>query len=283
MWIPDTLRLMKIRKYVSFAGFGAAGAAAGALIGEVLGADFASETIFGLILATAWWSAICAAPMALGLFWAGERYNRRRLNTVAMTRVLIAGLVAGAIGGAVAQAVYMVHSEPNIFKHVVLRSICWGLMGAIVGARVQTAVPNMGRNRGMLAGAVGGIAGGLAFVAVHEMPVPPASARVIGLAMIGAALGSAIVAVDWVFREAGLEVRWGPKETTMMSLGREPISIGGGDDHVRVAGLPEHAATISYAGGVIDYQEPATGKRLALRNGSRVKVGNVEVVVHART
>jgi hypothetical protein len=67
-----------------------------------------------------------------------------------------------------------------------------------------------------------------------------------------------------------------------ITLCPSPIYIGGGDDHVYVAGLPHHAAAVAHEQGKIQYIETATGRRTDLKDGSRIKIGQIEIVVVAK-
>ena len=57
--------------------------------------------------------------------------------------------------------------------------------------------------------------------------MPETWGRVVGLGSLGLALGLAMYLVENLFREASLEVIWAYNETTRVSLGAQPISVGG--------------------------------------------------------
>jgi hypothetical protein len=100
---------------------------------------------------------------------------------------------------------------------------------------------------------------------------------------MGAALGLALVVAELLFRKAVLEVIWAPKEVTSVTLGAQPVYIGGGDDHIHVSGLAQHAAAVTFDQGKIEYCDGATGQKTALKSGSRIKIGTVEILVRAQT
>ena len=122
--------------------------------------------------------------------------------------------------------------------------------------------------------------GGICFLLVCSV-LPETLGRLSGMAALGIALGLAMYVVEQLFREASLEVIWAPGETTRVSLGAQPVTIGGGEDHVFVRGLPEHIASIVFENGQIEYVESINGKRTSLQDGSRMPIGNLEIVVHA--
>jgi hypothetical protein len=133
-----------------------------------------------------------------------------------------------------------------------------------------------------MAGAVGGVLGGYGFILCCAL-VPELLGRMLGVGLMGAALGLAIVVTELLFRHASLEVIWAPKEVTSLSLGPQPVYIGGGDDHIHVAGLPQHAASVTFDQGKIEYCDSATGKRMTLKSNSQIKIGKIEIRVWAQT
>jgi len=267
---------MRNNKKILYTLCGSLAGAFGALIAEMV-PEF-GENVPSIVGHVSVWSAIFAAAIAVGLTAAGEIYSRRPFSIVHYRASLIAGAVAGAMAGAVAQAVYCVRSGDDFFQDVVFRSLCWALMGAVVGWRLSSSIPNLGAKRGIIAGAIGGFVGGLGFVAVCLF-LPELLARTVGVSFLGLALGLAVVAIEEMTRAAQLEVIWGPKEITSVSLGAKPVLIGGGDDHVYISGVPEHALSVELTSGKVVCTEKSSGKRSDLKNGSRIKVGRVELLV----
>lgn len=106
--------------------------------------------------------------------------------------------------------------------------------------------------------------------------------RALGIGILGAALGLAMVIVEALCREASLEVIWGPKEITFISLGPRPISIGGGDDNVYVHNLPPRYVTVQLIEGKIYYTDGVTGRKSELHDGNHIKIGKFEMVVHGK-
>jgi len=253
-----------------------AGAALGSLIAELLPTALLHPGFLTAILHVSLWSAIVSAPLTLALFWADLIYRRGRLvNREIFKPALLAGAIAGAISGAVAQAVYSLDIGAGPVKNVFIRSLCWGIMGAILGWRTSSRVPNLGSLRGTLAGLGGGILGGLGFVALVSI-LPEFLGRLIGVGILGAALGLAIITVERLFRAATLNVIWGPREITTLSLGSTPVSIGGGDDHVRLHGIPPRAFLLWIERGRIFCKDQQTGKQTELKDGSTFTVARVQ-------
>ena len=272
---------MKNSKHIIYVSFGFVGGVCGALLAELIPEIFGTSAI-GLIFHTGFWSAGFTAVLTLGLFSAGEIYNRRRwISSATLRKALPAGAIAGAIAGTVAQAVYSIQMESEIAKELIFKPACWGLMGSLVGWRLSSAIPNLGVGRGVAAGAIGGFCGGLAFIFATAF-LPVMLGRMVGVGLLGAALGLAIVTVEALFREAYLEIIWAPKEITYVTLGMTPVFIGGGDDHVRVVGLPQNAASVVLNHGKIQYTDKVTGKRVELKDGNKLEIGRITIVVKAK-
>jgi MFS family permease len=270
---------MKNNKRLLFSVCGFAGGAAGALLAELV-PNFGLELV-PLVAYTTLWSAVGAALITVALFAAGEIYNRKKFSFGIYRKGMVAGVIAGAIGGFVAQAVYSFQGEPNFFNQVIFRSFCWAIMGGLLGWRLSAVVPNLGSNRGIIAGAIGGFVGGIGFLA-SSMIFAEVLGRMVGVGVLGAALGLAVVAIEEMFRSARLDVIWAPKEVTSVTLGPKPVFIGGGDDHIFINGLPQHALGVVLENGIIQCIDNATGKRSDLKEGSRIQIGKVEVVVRTR-
>jgi Ca-activated chloride channel family protein len=271
---------MKHNKRLLFLVCGFLGGSCGALfavLAPVFGEDF-----LGLALHVAVWSGMAASFMTGGLFAAGEVYHRKPFCFAVYHKGLVTGLLAGGLAGFVAQSVYSFSDHSNFFGAVVVRSLCWGLMGAILGWRLSSVIPNLGTGRGVLAGALGGFFGGVSFLLMCLL-LPELMGRVIGLGILGAALGLAVVAIEEAFRSAFLEIIWAPKEVTTVTLGSKPVYLGGGDDHIFVKGLPQHALSVVLKDGQIHCTNHTNSSQSVLKEGSRIKVGKIEVVVRAKT
>ena len=271
---------MRTRKFVLLGGMGFAGGIVGSAAAELL-PELPATTAILSVGAVAVRGAVFAAGIALGLIWALEIYSGRKLPGLAkLGSGLLSGVMAGAIASGVAQAVFRLHRFHGAGQFF-FQSACWGLTGALLGWRLSRAIPNLGAKRGFCAGLVGGWLGGMGFLLVASV-LPEAIGRMVGFGILGAALGLVMVIVEAIFREAALQVIWGPKEVTVLSLGPKPISIGGGSDDVYLSGLTPGAAEVSLEQGRIYCTDTATGKKTEFRDGSQIKVGKVEMVVIAK-
>ena len=278
--LPPALAAVRSNKALLYLLAGALGGAAGSVLAEFAPGGGPNASSLALIVATGIWSAIAASVLATALFVAGEWHQHRDVRPRSVQKILLFGALAGFASGSAAQAAYSVQIGSAAFHAVVVRTVCWGFMGALLGALLSRPVPNLGLLRGLIAGAIGGGLGGIGFLLVGSV-LPDAIGRLVGIGTLGLALGLAMLVVEKLFREASLEVIWAPNETTNFNLGAQAVTIGGGEDHVFVRGLPHHFASIVFANGAIEYVETASGKRSPLKNGSRLEIGKLNLVIHA--
>ena len=302
--LPPALAAIRANKPLLFLLAGTLGGAAGSVLAEFAPGGNRSAPAIAIILTTGIWFAVVSSVLASSLFAAGEWHQRHDLRPRQLKRIVLFGALAGFASGVVAQAVFWVDFTQfvpqrgevaeqlwvwiarlvNVLLFFltgrVFQAICWGLMGAVAGALLSRAVPNLSLVRGFIAGSAGGFIGGFSFIVVSEH-LADAFGRLVGLGTLGFALGLAMIVVEKLFREASLEVIWAPGETTNFNLGAQAVTIGGGEDHVFVRGLPHHFASIVFANGVIEYVEAASGARTPLKDGSRLEIGKLNLVIHA--
>jgi hypothetical protein len=231
---------------------GTLGGAAGALLAELVNKTRFETRVESVVDAGLWFS-ICSAVTAAALFVSAEWYQRRALMAGRVLKVLLFGAIAGFVSGAVAQGVFLIHIGSGDFQNYVLRSFCWGLAGSMIGGLLSRTIPNLGLSRGSAAGFIGGCGGGILFVLVSNQ-LPETWGRVVGVGSLGLALGLAMYLVENLFREASLEVTWAYNETTRVSLGAQPITIGGDvEDTIFLRGLPPQVSSIVLHNGQIEH------------------------------
>jgi hypothetical protein len=106
--------------------------------------------------------------------------------------------------------------------------------------------------------------------------------RIVGIALLGLALGLAMYFVETMSSEASVEVEWAPYESTLVGLGAQPVVIGGGgEEHIFKKGLAPMVSSLIFKDGRIEHVETASGKRTPLQDGSRLRVGGLNMVIHA--
>jgi len=274
-----TLRGNKLALYGA-AGF--AGGAVGAVIAEPFGMRHISTTATGAIATSAISFGVVATFVAAALLAAAEWHQRRELTPQKFIQTMLFGALAGATGGAAGQVMYNL-AEPSFFKFYGLRIAAWALAGLLLGAILSRRVPNLGLARAAAAGAIGGAVGCVGALITWEVLPYEAEfvGRIIGYGLLGLALGLAMHIVENLVREASVEVEWAPNETTQVSLGPTPVTVGGGEDHIFIRGLPHHVSSIVLNNGQIEHIETTNGNRTPLQDGSRLRIGGIYMVVHA--
>lgn len=268
------------KKKFLFALLGFVSGAIGALIADII--NFDSNSVIVRIFDVAIWAAISAAIISIGLFGAIIIYNRGTFDWVSLVKTAVpSGLIAGAISGGIAQVIYGLLKFPDEIIQHSFHACCWGIMGLILGWRLSISIPNMDKKLGLIAGAIGGIIGGIGFL-LSSMVLPELPGRMLGIGILGAALGLCLVIVEERYRSAFLEVHWGPMEANEYTLGEIPVYIGGeGKNDIYVPKIPHHAVSIAMEKGIIKVVNTISGETKEMKEGSKIVMDNIEFIVHA--
>ncbi len=199
--MSNALNSFRSNKRVLYAASGLVGGALGAVLAEIALRPDAnnSSTPMRDVIETALWSASFAAVLGTALFLAGEWHQRRELKPERVARVLALSAAAGFLSGAGAQYLYSLDIGSWEFKNFGLRIIAWAVMGALLGAMLSRSVSNLGLARGFAAGAVGGAVGCMGFLLTLQQ-LPGAVGRIVGVSLLGLALGLAMYFVENMFR-----------------------------------------------------------------------------------
>jgi hypothetical protein len=260
--------------------WGAAGGAAGSLVTEsfLVDSPVYSDTAIR-IQTSAMWFGVIGSFISVALLVGTSAYLKKGINVgPALASGALFGLIAGALAGAIAEAIY----SPGATE--VLRIICWGIAGAGLGYSLGFGIPNLGQMRGLGGGLAGGLLGGCLFVVVaFQLLQSGATARVVGVAAIGFCIGLMITLVDTVFRQAWLEIRYGPKEARTVTLGDDTISIGSNQSacSVYVSTAPAIAMRYRFVKGQIFCEDLVAGQTIPVQPGDQRMVGNAVVTVCA--
>jgi Ca-activated chloride channel homolog len=161
------------------------------------------------------------------------------------------------------------------------RTIGLALIGLLVGMGFSFFIPNLGKIKGLVGGLVGGVAAGILFVWISKVG-SDTGARIVGALALGAGIGYMIALVESVWREAYLEVEWGPKEKNNINLGGKAILFGSSSDcHVYLQDYPPVAASVILKQGKITFEDRVTGKTQELQDGNKLKIGTLMIHIHA--
>ena len=282
---------LKSQKWLLFALFGLIGGACGPILGFIT-PSVGEEHLWQFVVEQGIWTALTSAILTGALFLANEAYARRSLSPGVFCKGILVGLLGGAISGSIAQWLCGTSFGPQWFQGNPIQIFCWGIMGGLLGLFLSQAMPNFGFLKGICGGFAGGLVGGACFLFAGRIVnsiLPDFSGRLadllgqmVGMGILGAALGMIMVIVESIFREASLEVVWAPNESSFFNLGSEPIYIGGGkEDQIYVRGLGERHSHVVFAGGTIEYVDAESQNRTPLRNGSSLQIGTLKLVIHA--
>jgi len=168
-----------------------------------------------------------------------------------------------------------------VIQDTLSRTIGLAILGSIVGLGLALFIPNMGKVKGLIGGLLGGVAAGLLFAWISRV-WSDAGARIIGAVILGACIGYAIALIESVWREAYLEVEWGPNEKSVINLGNKEILLGSGQNcHVYIRDYPAVSATVTLKSGNIVFEDKTTGKRQTLQDGNKLKIGKLIIYIHA--
>lgn len=278
----NSITSLRLKKRELYALAGLTGGAIGALLAEsALQIDLDRSTRIGGIFGTGLWSAAFASVLGSILYLAGEWHQRRELKPQRAAKVFVISAVAGLVSGAGAQYLFSMDIGTLQLRNYGLRIAAWAIMGALLGAMLSRSVPNLGLRRGFGAGAIGGAVGCMGFL-LTSMYLPGSMGRIVGIALLGLSIGLAMYFVESMFREASVEVEWAPHETTRVGLGAQPVVIGGGgEEHIFKKGLPPYVSSLVFKDGFIEHIETANGKSTPLQDGSRLRIGGLNMQVHA--
>jgi predicted lipid-binding transport protein (Tim44 family) len=256
------------------AAWGGAGGLLGSLIGEIVGGTWnTTQSWYAQIGLVGLWFAVISSTIAFAVAIGQTRYLGHK--RIGFSHVSTAGLgaLAGFFAGAIAQFAF------DFGQNEVVRDLCWGLAGALAGTALSWRIPNLRWHRGFAGGLLGGLIGGGFFILL-SWAFSDVVGRAVGLTSIGFMIGAMIVAAETAFREAWIEVHYGPKELRTVSLGKEPIRIG--SDASRCAVYVRGAAPVDCSFVLQNRRiacEDANGRLSYPAAGSSLRIGNAEVVV----
>jgi hypothetical protein len=249
----------------------------------------AIKVIAYLLLMTAVWSAAIVTPISLGLL-AGQNHYLR--GSFPHSRVVAAGffggIAVGVTGGIAGQVLFFFAPQNNFAINCLIRIFSWAILGGLSGAGLSLFIPNMKRALGLAGGSLGGAVGCVGFIAItivtHEKlgDIGETIGRLVGGTMLGFCIGLMVVAAETMFRRAWLEVRYGSRETITVTLGPEPVKVGGDAKACTVwaRGAKPVALRFFVRDGQVICDDRVNKCEIVAEDDYSQEVGNVTVTVH---
>lgn len=227
----------------------------------------------------------------------------RDANLVRFARLASYGVVLGAIGGAFGMFIgdqvnyLLIKAMGNtLLAKMLARGIGWTMLGIAIGMSEGIAARSLGRfSYGTIGGAIGGFIGGCLFMFFYQFATGSSSTTyfwsAMGLAILGACIGSLSALVQGVFQPACVRVLRGWQEGREYPLEKAASSLGR-DEHVDIAlfrdmKIEKHHAFIRRIGEryvLVNNKAPAdqtrvndtpVGQSCELNDGDRIQLGNV--------
>jgi clan AA aspartic protease (TIGR02281 family) len=268
------------RRAAYFGLWGGGGGLAGALLCEFAGLGGQRAAFGELILKVGLWFGVIGALIAIAILLGSLTYSAgslsAALNISNLPRLALGtalGGLSGFIAGAVAQGFYT-----GIGPTEVLRVICWGIAGGLLGLGLSFRIPNLTSMRGFAGGFAGGVVGGIVFIGI-SMVEGSLYGRLVGIPIIGFAIGLMIMLADALFRKAWIEIRYGPRETRTLTLGTEPLRIGSDAAHcqVYVKDVPAMACAYRFEQGRVVCDDRINNRNGPVAFGAPMAIGRITV------
>jgi clan AA aspartic protease (TIGR02281 family) len=260
--------------------WGGGGGLTGALLCEFAGLGGQRGAFTELILKVGLWFGVIGALIAIAILLGSLTYSAGSLsaalnisNLPRLALGLALGGLSGFIAGAVAQGFYTAIGPTEV-----LRVICWGIAGGLLGLGLSFRIPNLTSMRGFAGGFAGGVAGGIVFIGI-SMVEGSIYGRLVGIPIIGFAIGLMIMLADALFRKAWIEIRYGPRETRTLTLGTEPLRIGSDAAHcqVYVKDVPAMACAYRFEQGRIVCDDRINNRNGPVAFGAPMAIGRITV------
>ena len=247
------------------------------------GAQKRSGNFLYTALIIALWTAVLAIGFSFALVIGQNRYLHRPWLTLRQgATVAVGSLAAGLVAGGIGQMLYRAISQWDVLAEAGF-ILGWLILGGLVGRGMALVIPNLARQRAAIAGVIGGFLGALAFLGIAQgikLDTSDAFGRLVGAAILGFCIGLMVAIVEAAFREAWLEITYGPKEIRRVSLGPEPVSIGSDPScTVYARNSPPVAYRFKLEQGQIRCENIATGATGDVQPGGNRNVGDLLIAV----
>lgn len=228
---------------------------------------------------------VFATVLGTSLYVAMERHQHQKLRWMSISTTVLTSLAAGAFTGATLQIISngLRESTPEqpADNVAIVIVATWILVATLLGVLLTRNLPNLAATRGLAAGFFAGLVSLLVAGATVAAGFGTGIAYFVGSITLGGALGWGLSVAETRFRDAMLQVNWAPNDKTYVGLGPSPVRVGGGRDHIFIPGAPPQISAITMSNGRIEHIETASGKKTRLRDGNRIRINGLTMVVLA--
>ncbi|MBI5302638.1 MAG: FHA domain-containing protein [Chloroflexi bacterium] len=283
---------LRMRVYY-YAVLGALGALIGWRISDTLGFMrgvnvYVNDLVLGGIIGLCLGLLIGASEGLLARSW----YRAARAGALAGG----IGLLAGAIGLPVGEFVFQITGG-----ELIGRALGWALFGALIGLS-EGVTSGTQMWKGAVGGVLGGLLGGIVLFVLQSLIGATVIGKMLGLVLLGAAVGVFIALIVVLLSRAWLEVVSGKLKGTEFILDKYlhahgPAAIIGSNDFKADIALPDPGiapqhARLKGAGAYFVIEDMSIGKgtfvdgkkveAARLANNASIRVGNTMMIYHER-
>ena len=243
--------------------------------------ESAAGTEARLVLRSGVWAGLIAMLVCLALLGGQQLYLTGQLP--AMTRAVVGGLgglAAGVVGGAAGQGLYLLALANAPHLGLPAQVLGWAILGGLAGSGLSVFIPNLRWYHGLAGGALGGAGGAAGFLAITTV-AGDLPGRLIGGLAVGFGIGLMVAVVEVAFRRAWLEIRYGGRETITVTLGPEPVKVGGDSRICTVwaRGAAPLALRYFIRNGQVVCEDAVLKRESFVTDGSTRQVGTITVTV----
>jgi Ca-activated chloride channel family protein len=279
-------------KQAVFALAAALGCFAGDIVTEMPGLN--DDRIGGLLLLlflTALWSIFLCFGISFAIVAAQNKLLHKPLMRGEQLKIVIkAAVIGGGIAGLVAQFLFslsgtlidqsyeMSYDTSYLqFHNVVVRALCWGLMGALSSRSMSRHIANFNKKWAFWGGFAGGVFACIVFLTISGY-IGELAGRLFGAFLLGLCVGSMVGIVETVFRDAWLNVIYAPNEITRVNLGANAVTFGTGEtDTVFVRGASVAALGFKLQNGTVFCTENRQTRAVSI--GEKIPLARITIEV----
>lgn len=160
------------------------------------------------------------------------------------------------------------------------RILGWSLLGGLIGGGMSFFVPNLKWTRGLAGGAIGGFLGALGFL-LADLALGGLPGRVVGATILGFFIGLMVAIAEWASRRSWLEIAFSPREFRTVTLGTQPVTIGGDERRasVFIPGVPPISYRFRMDGERILCEDIVAEQTMEVQPGATRMLGKVTIRV----